>query len=93
MTEGRFTCEVLRRSGRSFDIFHAIDPEGRPVAVKRARDLSGLDGLRFAREARLGRTLRHAGLATLLGHAPDWIAVERLEGSLLDRPAGMAARK
>jgi serine/threonine-protein kinase len=89
LTQGRFTGEVLRQSGRSFDVFDAIDLEGRPVAVKRARGLAGLDRLRFARDARLGRALRHAGLAAVLADAPDWIAFERLEGSLLDRPAGL----
>jgi serine/threonine-protein kinase len=89
MTEGRFIGEVLRRRGRSFDIFDAIDPEGRRVAIKRAHRLTGLDRLRFAREARLGRALRHAGLPEILADAPDWIAFERLQGSLLDGPAGL----
>jgi serine/threonine-protein kinase len=90
MAKSRFTSEILRRSGRFFDIFDAVDPEGRQVALKRARVLAGLDRLRFAREARLGETLRHAGLAAVLANGPGWIAFERLEGSLLDPPAGVA---
>jgi serine/threonine-protein kinase len=86
---GRFTGEVLLRSSRSFDICAAVDDAGRSVVVKRARHLAGLDGKRFRREARLGRSLRHEGLASVLGDAPDWIAFDRLEGSLLDRPEGV----
>ena len=43
MAERLFTGEVLRRAGRSFDIFEAVDEDGRKVAVKRPRDPAGLD--------------------------------------------------
>jgi serine/threonine-protein kinase len=90
MAERLFTGEVLRRAGRSFDIFEAVDEDGRKVAVKRPRDPAGLDKPRFAREAHLGRTVRHTGLASVLDHAPDRIVFEWLQGSLLDMPAGTA---
>ena len=89
MRGGRFIGEALLRSSRSFDIYEAIDDAGRKVVVKRARHLAGLDRKRFQREQRLGRALRHDGLAAVFGEAPDWIAFERLEGSLLERPAGV----
>jgi serine/threonine-protein kinase len=92
MAEGLFIDAVLRRSGRSFDIFAAIDATGRKVAVKRARNPTGLDRPRFAREAQLGRALRHAGLASVLDHAPDQIVFEWLEGSLLDHERTAALR-
>jgi serine/threonine-protein kinase len=81
--------ETLRRTGRSFDIFEAVDAKGRKVAVKRARNPTGLD-TRFAREARLGRALRHKGLASVFDHAPDHIVFEWLEGSLLDHERATA---
>jgi serine/threonine-protein kinase len=90
MPTGRFTCGSLLRGGRSFDIVEAVDAEGRPAIVKRARELDDVGRLRFAREARLGRTLKHAGLASVLGHAPDWIAFERLNGTMPRPPAGIA---
>ncbi len=93
MPTGRFTGETLRQSRRTFDILDAIDHDGRPAVIKRAHDpsgLSGLDGRRLEREARLGRMLGHAGLATVLDYGIDWIAFERLERSLLDAPAGIA---
>jgi serine/threonine-protein kinase len=90
MAEGHFTDEVLRRAGRSFEIFDAVDEKGRKVAVKRARNLVGLDKARFAREAHLGHALRHTGLASVLDHAPSWIVFEQLEGSLLDHKGAAA---
>jgi serine/threonine-protein kinase len=90
MPTGRFTGGSLLHRGRTFDIMEAVDPEGRPAIVKRARGLDDTGRLRFAREARLGRTLRHAGLASVLGHAPDWIAFERLTGSMPHPPAGIS---
>jgi len=88
MAEGLLTGEVLRRAGRSFDIFEAVDEGGRKVAVKRPRSLAGFDEPRFAREAHIGRALRHPGLASVLDHASDRIVFEWLEGSLLDLAAG-----
>jgi serine/threonine-protein kinase len=83
--------ETLRRTGRSFDIFEAVDAKGRKVAVKRARNPTGLY-TRFAREARLGLALRHKGLASVFDHAPDHIVFDWLEGSLLDHERATAMR-
>lgn len=92
MAQRCFIDETLCRTGRSFDIFEAVDTTGRKVAVKRARNPTGLDKQRFAREARLGRALRHTGLASVLDHAPDRIVFEWLEGSLLDHEGATALR-
>jgi serine/threonine-protein kinase len=90
MSEDRFIGLALLRRGSSSDIYAAIDAAGRKVVVKRARDLAGIGRERFERERRLGRALRYDGLAAVLGDAPDWIAFERLDGSILEPPAGIA---
>lgn len=96
MEEARFANEVLLRRGRSFDILEATDIAGRRLIIKRAHHLDELGKLRFRREARLGCLLNHDGLASVLDHADEWIAFERLDGPLSHgrpRSDGLAALK
>jgi hypothetical protein len=96
---GRY--EVLRRLGRGAvgEVFLARDPAlGRDVAVK---TLSGLEALgesereqaqaRFLREARSAAALNHPNIVTIFDVGEQdgvpYIAMERLEGTTLDRHA------
>lgn len=74
----RFTLVARRQRTRCFDLFDALTPSGQPLVVKQARHLDALGRRRFEREARLGRLLKHDGLATVVDSGDDWIAFETL---------------
>lgn len=86
-SDHRFTRVGIRRRTQYFDIFDALDASGHPVVVKQARALDELGRLRFAREARLGRLLKHDGLARVVDSGDDWIVFERLTIPLNTQPS------
>jgi serine/threonine-protein kinase len=82
----RFVRLGCRHRGPAFEISDAVDGHGRRVVLKEARALDALGKRRFQREARLGRDLKHGGLASVLDDDEGWIAFEPLEGSLASKP-------
>lgn len=63
------------------------------MVVKQARALDELGHLRFAREARLGRLLKHDGLARVVDSGDDWIAFEALTHPLNALTSSCDAKK
>lgn len=87
----------LIRKNHAVDIYEALDEAGRPVVVKRLEpDRAASDPVgvrRFRREMRLAEVLGHPSLPILLSRGPDWMAFERLDGSLDEESVAPLYRK
>lgn len=82
----------LLRDGAGIRVYEAELVRGEPAVVKmRVREPGGeAERRRFAAELRFARALAHPSLPRLLDWGEDWMAFERLEGSLAE-PATAAA--